>query len=61
VNLQNPYFYIPLNQKRQFSNKNDSIGKYVKDKDEFYSHLQNKFGDSGSTPRKPAGVYKTKK
>lgn len=33
VNLQNPYLYIPVNQKREQSTKNELINKYVKDKD----------------------------
>jgi len=33
VNLQNPYFYIPVNQKLEQSTKNELINKYVKEKE----------------------------
>jgi hypothetical protein len=61
VNLQNPYFYIPLNQKRNFSVKSDNFKKYNKEKDDFLSNLQSKFIDTGSIPRKSNVVYKIKK
>lgn len=45
VNLQNPYFYIPVHLKQNDTNKNNIFIKHKKENDDFCNKISNRFSE----------------
>jgi hypothetical protein len=52
VNLQLPYYFIPITEKQTSNNCTENLTKHAKEKEEFCSKYFNKFGDNTQTQQK---------